>query len=204
MGAQLWPGLWRYDSPLVPRARYDEYAASASSFVSALSVGSPWQATTDVGPLIRAEQRSFVEGHLERALDRGASLVAGGGQPEGLSGYFMKSAPVGNVDNSDEICQEELFGPVGALLPYDDVEEAIAIAHDWELRAPCGGLRAAGGVVARWPSRLRTGAVSINGGGFMRPEGRWFRFLLRGFGREMGDDGFREFFQVKHIQWPVR
>ena len=66
---------------LVPRAQYDEYAAAANSFVSALSVGSPWEETTDIGPLIRAEQRSFAEGHLQRALERGASLVAGGGLP---------------------------------------------------------------------------------------------------------------------------
>ena len=188
---------------LVPRAQYDEYAAAANSFVSALSVGSPWEETTDIGPLIRAEQRSFVEGHLQQALERGASLVAGGGLPEGLNGYFMNPALVGNVDNSDEICQEELFGPVGALLPYDDVEEAISIAHDSEygLHAAVYGPPAEAFAVA---GRLRTGAVSINGGGFMRPEGPWGGFKLSGFGREMGDDGFREFFQVKHIQWPIR
>jgi aldehyde dehydrogenase (NAD+) len=188
---------------LVPRAQYDEYAASASSFVSALSVGSPWEENTDIGPLIRAEQRSFVEGHLERALERGASLVAGGGRPEGLSGYFMNPALVGDVDNSDEICQEELFGPVGALLPYDDVEEAISIAHDSEygLHAAVYGPSAEAFAVAR---RLRAGAVSINGGGLMRPEGPWGGFKLSGFGREMGDDGFRELFQVKHLQWPIR
>jgi aldehyde dehydrogenase (NAD+) len=81
----------------------------------------------------------------------------------------MNPALVGDVDNSDEICQEELFGPVGALLPYDDVEEVISIAHDSEY-----GLHAVYGppaeafAVAR---RLRAGAVSINGGGLMRPEG---------------------------------
>jgi aldehyde dehydrogenase (NAD+) len=188
---------------LVSRVQYDEYAAAASSFVSGLSVGSPWEESTDVGPLIRAEQRSFVEGHLERALGRGASLLAGGGRPEGFTGYFMNPALVGNVDNSDEICQEELFGPVGALLPYDDVEQAIAIAHDSEygLHAAVYGPPAEAFAVA---GRLRTGAVSINGGGFMRPEGPWGGFKLSGFGREMGDDGFREFFQVKHIQWPIR
>jgi aldehyde dehydrogenase (NAD+)/betaine-aldehyde dehydrogenase len=115
----------------------------------------------------------------------------------------MNPALVGNVDNSDEICQEELFGPVGALLPYDDVDEAISIAHDSEygLHAAVYGPPAEAFAVA---GRLRTGAVSINGGGFMRPEGPWGGFKLSGFGREMGDDGFREFFQVKHIQWPIR
>jgi aldehyde dehydrogenase (NAD+) len=188
---------------LVPRADYEQYAASAGAFIIGLRVGSPFDERTDLGPLIRAEQREFVEGHLARALERGATLVAGGGRPDGLDGYFMNPALIGDIDNSDEICQEELFGPVGAILPYDDVEQAISIAHDsqYGLHAAVYGPAAEAFGVAR---RLRTGAVSINGGGFMRPEGPWGGFRLSGFGREMGDDGFREFFQVKHLQWPIR
>jgi aldehyde dehydrogenase (NAD+) len=188
---------------LVPRADYDRYAAAAGSFVDNLKIGSPWDEDTDLGPLIRAEQRAFVEGHLNNALAAGASLVGGGGRPDGLDGYYMNAALVGNVVNSDTICQEELFGPVGALLPYDTVDEAIAIAQDspYGLHGAVYGPPVDAFEVAK---RLRTGAVSINGGGFMHPEGPWGGFKLSGFGREMGEDGFREFFQVKHIQWPMR
>ena len=188
---------------LVPRAMYDEYADAAFRFMAEMKVGSPWAEDTDLGPLIRAEQRDFVEGHLNGALERGGSLVAGGGRPEGLPGYFMNPAIIGNVNNSDLICQEELFGPVGTLLPYDDVEVALAIAHDspYGLHAAVFGEPAEAHQLAL---RLRTGAVTVNGGGFMRPEGPWGGFGLSGFGREMGEDGFREFFQVKHIQWPLR
>jgi aldehyde dehydrogenase (NAD+) len=188
---------------LVPRADYDEYAASAGDFIAGLSVGSPFDESTDIGPLIRPEQRDFVEGHVAKAVERGAALLVGGGRPAGLDGYFMNPALIGNVDNSDAICQEELFGPVGALLPYDNVEQAISIAHDspYGLHAAVYGPPTEAFDVAR---RLRTGAVSINGGGAMRPEGPWGGFKLSGFGREMGDDGFREFFQVKHLQWPIR
>lgn len=188
---------------LVPRDRYDEFASAAATFVDGLKVGSPWDEDTDLGPLIRAEQRDFVEGHVDAALERGATLVAGGGRPAGLDGYFYNPTMVGGVDNSDTICQEELFGPVGALLPYDDVEQALDIAHD----SPYGLHAAVYGdpvQAHRLALRLRTGAVSVNGGGFMRPEGPWGGFGMSGFGREMGDDGFREFFQVKHIQWPIR
>jgi aldehyde dehydrogenase (NAD+) len=188
---------------LVPRAAYKEYADSASHYINDLHIGSPWLEETDLGPLIRAEQRDFVEGHLNRALDRGATLIAGGGRPEGYVGYFMNAALVGGIDNTDEIAQEELFGPVGVLLPYETVEEAIAIAHNSQY-----GLHAAvyGPPVEAYEvgKRLRAGAVSINGGGFMRPEGPWGGFRLSGMGREMGDDGYREFFQVKHLQWPIR
>jgi len=188
---------------LVPRAAYDEYAASAGAYIENLHIGSPWDETTDLGPLIRAAQRDFVEGHVTRAVERGATLIAGGGRPDGFDGYFMNAALIGNVDNSDEISQEELFGPVGVLLPYDDVEQAIKIAHDspYGLHGAVYGPPVEAYEVAK---RLRTGAVSINGGGFMRPEGPWGGFRLSGMGREMGDDGYREFFQVKHIQWPMR
>ncbi len=188
---------------LVPREEYDRYAAAAAGFIGDLKIGSPWEETTDLGPLIRAEQRDFVEGHLNRALESGAELIGGGGRPEGFDGYYMNAALVGNVVNADTICQEELFGPVGALLPYDDVEQAISIAHDspYGLHAAVYGPPAEAFELAR---RLRTGAVSVNGGGFMHPEGPWGGFKLSGFGREMGEDGFREFFQVKHIQWPMR
>ncbi len=188
---------------LVPRAAYDDYAASAREYVDNLKIGSPWLEETDLGPLIRAEQRDFVEGHLNRALERGATLIAGGGRPDGYEGYFMNAALVGGVDNSDEISREELFGPVGVLLPYDSIDEAISIAHDspYGLHGAVYGPPQDAFEVA---SRLSTGAVSINGGGFMRPEGPWGGFRLSGIGREMGDDGFREFFQVKHLQWPIR
>ncbi len=188
---------------LVPRASYDEYAQSAGAYINALKIGSPWQEDTDLGPLIRSEQREFVEGHLSRALDRGATLIAGGGRPAAGDGYFMNAALVGGIDNTDEIAREELFGPVGVLLPYDTVEEAIAIAHDspYGLHGAVYGPPEDAYAVAK---RLRTGAVSINGGGSMRPDGPWGGFRLSGMGREMGEDGFREFFQVKHLQWPIR
>jgi aldehyde dehydrogenase (NAD+) len=188
---------------LVPRDSYDEYAASAGEYIDNLEIGSPWREETDLGPLIRAEQRDFVEGHLDRALDRGATLIAGGGRPDGYDGYFMNAALVGGIDNSDEIAQEELFGPVGVLLPYDTVEQAIAIAHDsqYGLHGAVYGPPPEAYAVAK---RLRAGAVSINGGGYMRPDGPWGGFKLSGMGREMGEDGYREFFQVKHLQWPIR
>ena len=188
---------------LVPRAAYDEYAAAAGEFVDNLHIGSPWREDTDLGPLIRAEQRDFVEGHLHRALERGATLIAGGGRPDGFDGYFMNAALLGGIDNTDEIAREELFGPVGVVLPYDTVDEAIAIAHDspYGLHGAVYGPPDEAYAVA---TRLRTGAVSINGGGYMRPDGPWGGFKLSGMGREMGEDGFREFFQVKHLQWPIR
>jgi aldehyde dehydrogenase (NAD+) len=187
---------------LVHRSQLDEFLECAVSGVGSLQVGDPWDERTDVGPLIREEQREFVEGFVERAVSNGAAVVAGGGRPE-RDGFFVNPTLVAGLTNDDEICQEELFGPVGAVLAYDTVEEAIAIANDskYGLHAAVFGPIVEALGVAR---RLRTGAVSINGGGFMRPDGPWGGLRSSGFGREMGEDGFREFFQVKHVQWPLR
>jgi aldehyde dehydrogenase (NAD+) len=188
---------------LVPRADYDRFVEATRSFIATMRTGDPWDEATDVGPLIREEQRAFVEGHVESAVAEGGVIVAGGGRPEGLAGYFVNPTVIGNVTNDDTICREELFGPVGTILPYDTIDEAVAIANDsqYGLHAAVYGPMAESIQLAR---RLRTGAVSVNGGGFMHPRGPWGGFKQSGFGREMGDDGFREFFQVKHVQWPLR
>lgn len=188
---------------LVPRDRYEEFAEHGQRFVQELKVGSPWDEDTDLGPLIRSEQRDFVAGFVDRAVEQGATVIAGGGRPDGLDGYFYKPTLIGGVDNSWEISRDELFGPVGVLIPYDTVDDAIRIAHDspYGLHAAVYGDPTEAYQVG---TRLRTGAVSLNGGGYMHPRGPWGGFKLSGFGREMGDDGFREFFQVKHIQWPIR
>jgi aldehyde dehydrogenase (NAD+)/betaine-aldehyde dehydrogenase len=188
----------------VPRAEYDRFAAASEQFLATVAVGDPRDETTAVGPLIREEQRRFVEGFVERALDSGATLVAGGGRPDAFpDGFYLNPAIVGNVGNDAEICREELFGPVGAILPYETLDDAIEMANDsqYGLHAAVWGPITEALAVSR---RLRTGAVSINGGGWMRPEGPWGGFKQSGFGREMGEDGYREFFQVKHLQWPLR
>lgn len=187
---------------LVPRADYEAFAAASEAFIAGMGVGDPWDEKTDVGPLIRAEHRASVEAFVERALAGGGEIVAGGGRPT-ERGFFMNPTVVGGVTNEDEICREELFGPVGTIIPYDSLDEAVAIANDSEYGlhgAVYGPIEDA----LELAKRFRAGAVSVNGGGFMHPRGPWGGFKQSGFGREMGDDGFREFFEVKHVQWPLR
>jgi aldehyde dehydrogenase (NAD+)/betaine-aldehyde dehydrogenase len=188
---------------LVPRAQHDEFVERSRAFLDdGVHTGDPWDEKTDVGPLIREEQRAFVEGHVQRALEEGGTILAGGGRPD-RQGFYVSPTIVGRVDNGATICREELFGPVGVILAYDSVDEAVQIANDsqYGLHAAVYGPMAESIQLAR---RLRTGAVSVNGGGFMHPRGPWGGLRASGFGREMGDDGYREFFEVKHIQWPLR
>lgn len=187
---------------LVSEADYDRYLDAASAFMGNLRVGNPRAEGTDVGPLIRAEHRASVDAYVERALDDGGEILVGGGRPDEPAGFYMNPAFVGGVPNDAEIAQSELFGPVGVLLRYSSVEEAIELAN-----ASRYGLYAAvwgpTGDAMKVAERLSAGTVAVNGGGRLRPDVPWGGYRDSGNGREAGEDGFREFFEVKHIQWPL-
>jgi aldehyde dehydrogenase (NAD+) len=187
---------------LVPEADVDEFVERSAIFLRQLAVGDPHSPETVVGPLITDEHRRNVEGYLARASDQGAT-VTGGARPAGMdAGFFLEPALVTGADNSAEIAQEELFAPVGLVLPYRDVEEAVSIANDskYGLNANVWGPAADAIQVAR---RLRSGTVTVNGGGGKRDDAPWGGFGYSGVGRECGEEGFREFFEVKHVQWPL-
>jgi aldehyde dehydrogenase (NAD+) len=187
---------------LVPREAYDHYASAAAGVIKNLVVGDPWEETTDLGPLIRGDHRDRVEAYVARALDAGAVLAAGGGRPDIGRGFFMNPALVGGVTNDAEICQEELFGPVGVLLPYDSVDEALAIANGtrYGLNANVWGPT---DQAMRFARRLKAGTVTINGGGADRPDAPWPGAGDSGVGIDRGMEGFREFFHVRHVQFPL-
>jgi aldehyde dehydrogenase (NAD+)/betaine-aldehyde dehydrogenase len=187
----------------VPVDDYDSYAEASASFMSELAVGSPWDEGTVVGPLIRREHLARVEGFVDRAIANGARIEAGGGRPDQPSGYFMNPVLVGAVSNSTEIAQEELFGPVGVLIPYESVDEAVALANQsrFGLNANVWGPTGAAHAVAR---RIRSGTVTINGGGALRADAPFGGYRQSGVGREAGEEGFREFFETKLLQWRIQ
>ncbi len=187
---------------LVPRADYERFVAAAADFMDTVVVGDPFAPSTVLGPLIRRSQVDSVQGYVDRALDRGAEIVAGGKPVDAETGFFMAPALIGNVGNDDEICQEELFGPVGAVLPYDTVDEAVAMANGtrYGLNANIWGPADDAMRVAR---RLRTGTATLNGGGGDRPDAPWGGVGESGVGFDRGEAGFAEFFTVQHVQWPL-
>lgn len=186
---------------LVPRDRLGAYEAAAREAMAAIKVGDPWREETWVGPLIRTEHRARVEGFVERALAAGGRIVAGGGRPaDQARGYFMNPVLVGGLGNDSEIAQSELFGPVGVLIGYDDIDEAVALANGtrYGLNANIWGEREAALALAR---RLHSGNVTIDGGGQLRPDVPFGGFKQSGNGGEMGEEGFRAFLELKHISW---
>ncbi len=186
----------------LPEDAYDEYIESASSFIGTLKPGNPRAEGTVLGPLIRSEQRDSVEGYVSRALEAGGEIVAGGGRPDEKVGFFMNAALISGLGNDSEIAQNELFGPVGVVMKYTSLDDAIrqANASRYGLNAAVWGPTDEAMRVAQ---KLRSGSVAINGGGGPRPDAPWGGPRESGTGREGGEDGFRDFFEVKHIQWPV-
>ena len=185
---------------LVPRARHDEAVEMAKAQLAKLTLGDPFDKSTRLGPLASAAQRDTVLQYIEQGKKEGATVVAGGGKPANLSkGYYVEPTIFANVSNEMKVAQEEIFGPVLSIIPYDSEAEAIAIANDSQY-----GL--AGGVWAGTQERamdvakqLRTGQVDINGGRFnaLAPFGGYKK---SGIGREIGPLAIEEFFQLKSIQ----
>lgn len=112
----------------VPRSDADEYVEGAQTFLENLPVGDPRDTSTVVGPLIRGEHRASVQGYVDRALSSGATIQAEASSVP-TNGFYFAPMMLGNVTNDVEIAQEELFGPVGLIFPYDSVEEAITLAN---------------------------------------------------------------------------
>ncbi len=185
---------------LVPRDRQDEVIELARTAAAGFTVG-PASGDATLGPVISATQRDRVRSYIQKGIDEGATLVAGGPDaPEGLdTGYFIQPTVFANVDPDMTIAQEEIFGPVLSIIPYEDEEDAIRIANG-TLYGLAGGVQSASQeraeAVAR---RMRAGQIDINGGSYniLAPFGG---FGQSGYGRENGVYGLEEFLEAKSIQ----
>jgi aldehyde dehydrogenase (NAD+) len=183
---------------LVEESRYDEFLEKSRAAYEKIRVGEPRDIETVVGPLISSAQRDRIEAALAKAVEAGATIVAGGGRPAIDKGWYLNPALIGGVDNHSWIARNELFGPVSVVLTYKTVDEAIAIANDSELglKAYIFGSKAECLKIA---PRLRVGTVQINGGSPLRPDAPMNGYKLSGIGAEWGEDGLREFLAPQHI-----
>lgn len=188
---------------LVPRSRYDEVVDLITTVVSEMKVGDPADFETAVGPLISERQRERVEGYIAIGKDEGARLTTGGGRPAGLDGgSFVEPTVFVDVDNKMRIAQEEIFGPVVAVIPFTDTDDAVAIANDSDFGLSgsvwCGDT-AEGIDVAR---RVRTGTYAVNGYG-MAWSAPFGGYKQSGVGRELGPEGLEEFCEFKTVNLPA-
>ncbi len=185
---------------LVPANRHEEALDIAKAAAEKTVVGDPKADGTIIGPLVSELQFGKVQDLIQKGIDEGATLVTGGtGKPEGInSGYYVKPTVFGNVTNDMTIAQEEIFGPVLAIISYDDVDDAVQIANDSEygLAAYISGSDKEQMLdIAR---QLRAGQIHINGGsgGADAPFGG---YKQSGNGREKAEWGFEEYLEVKAI-----
>ena len=187
---------------ILPQSDYDEFIERSQEVFANAVIGDPWDPSTLVGPLIRREHRDGILAKVDRALSEGARIVASGSSVQELPGWYMSPLLLGNVDPHSMIAQNELFGPVGVILPYRDVDEAVEIADDiaYGLNAKIFSNDVESGLDVA--ARLRTGSVQINGGGF-RPDAPFGGMKASGIGREYGDWGINEFSEFQHVQWAV-
>src|SRR5271166_117859 len=187
---------------IVPRSRLAEVEEKAAAAAAAgFPPGDAFEPGVMLGPLISATQRDRVRGYIQKGIDEGAKLVVGGTEPpEGRDkGYFVQPTVFSEVTKDMTIAQEEIFGPVLSIIPYDTEDEAIEIANS-TVYGLAGGVWAGDQVHAEEVARkLRTGQVDINGGAF-NPEAPFGGYRQSGFGRERGRFGFEEFLEVKSLQ----
>jgi aldehyde dehydrogenase (NAD+) len=185
---------------LASRRRYDEVVDAMGTMVGGLEVGDPTDPATDVGPLVAKRQQERVEKYIALGQEEGAKVVVGGnGMPDGVSkGWYVQPTVFAGVDNRMRLAQEEIFGPVLAVIPYDDVADAVRIANDsdYGLAGSVWTADAEQGLeVAR---RVRTGTYGVNryGMDFIAPFGG---FKASGLGREFGREGLEHYLELKSI-----
>ncbi len=187
---------------LAPRSRYDEVVEKVSAAVRAMPLGLPDDEAAQIGPLISKKQLERVEGYVRRGIEEGARLVTGGGRPSGFDGgWFMHPAVFADVDNSMTIAQEEIFGPVLAVIPYDTEDDAVRLANDSSY-----GL--AGSVYTtdipkalEIAKKIRTGTYAVNMYAF-DPGSPFGGYKDSGIGRENGPEGIEAYCEVKSILLP--
>ena len=181
---------------LVPKARMEEALRIAREAAAQVTVGDP-KGNFAIGPVVSKNQFEKIQSLIQKGIDEGATLVAGGpGRPDGLAkGYFVKPTVFGNVTNTMTIAREEIFGPVLTILGYDNIDDAIRIANDTEYGL-AGFVNGADIEQARAVARrIRAGAVYINNGfDFCAPFGGYKK---SGNGREWGEFGFHEYVETK-------
>jgi aldehyde dehydrogenase (NAD+) len=184
---------------LAPRSRYDEVVDTLAGFASSLQVGDALDPETQIGPMASSTHRDRVERYIAKGSGDGARLVTGGGRPQKLdAGWFVEPTVFADVDNNSTIAQEEIFGPVLAVIPYTDVDDAVRLANDSDF-----GL---GGSV--WTSdvergrdvarRVHTGTIGVNR--YMPDPGAPFGGVkASGIGRELGPDAMNAYLTQKSI-----
>ena len=190
---------------LLPRSRYDEGVAILEAMYRGIAPGDPQEPGTLCGPVISAKQRKRVLGYIQKGIDEGAKLLVGGTDaPAGRDkGFWVRPTLFVDVDNAMTIAQEEIFGPVLVVIPYEDEEDALRIAND-SVYGLAGNVMSGslehGVALAR---RLRAGFLGVNGGAGYGADVPFGGYKASGIGRQNGTAGFDQYTELKSVAWPA-
>lgn len=189
---------------LVPARAFDEFVEKATALFEMIAPGDPASPETFLGPVMNATQQERILGFIDRARASGAQITTGGGAPSalapGLAGgtYVMPTVVVG-VDNSHEIAQNEVFGPVMVVLPYRDEDEALTITNDSRYGLSGSVFTASRERGLDFAARVRAGSMNVNGGLFYGADAPYGGYKTSGLGRQNGLEGFEQHLETKTI-----
>lgn len=189
---------------LVPRSRYEEGVAAAQASMRAVTLGDPRDPNNFMGPLSSAHHRRRVLSYIERARAQGNRLVHGGRiPPKLLRGYYLEPTLFADVNPNDTIAQEEIFGPVLAVIPYDGPKDALAIANNSMYGLSASVAAGTDEEALEFAARLRVGTVSVNGGNWMHMDAPFGGYKQSGIGRQWGEQGLEPYLETKVLAVPA-
>jgi aldehyde dehydrogenase (NAD+) len=188
---------------LLPRDHYEAALEVAAAAAAKVPWGDPRDENTHMGPQVGKPHQQKVLGYIEKGLAEGGRLIAGGGVPAGTTGYFVEATVIADVKPDDTIAQEEIFGPVLAVIPYETEEEAIRIANN-SIYGLSGAVWSASTERAlRVGRRIRTGTMDLNGASWWATDTPFGGMKQSGLGRENGLTGFEEYLDTRVISHPA-
>jgi acyl-CoA reductase-like NAD-dependent aldehyde dehydrogenase len=186
----------------VERSAYDDVVAAMAKRTDELSVGPPLEEETELGPMISAGQRETSLEYLEIGQKEGGRLVTGGDIPQvagGEAGFYLRPAVLADVGNDTRVAQEEIFGPVACLIPFDTEEEAIRLANETEYGLSGSIWTRDLGRAIRVAKAIRTGVISVNSSHSVHTEAPFGGYKRSGIGREMGMHAVNLYTEVKNV-----
>ena len=182
-----------------------QFSEELADFVSKLRLGNGLDEGTDIGPMIRNKFREKVEGQMKEAVDAGARILTGSRRPSSLNrGFFLEPAVITGVDHSMRLMREETFGPVIPLMAYKDFDEAIRLANDCQYGLGACLMTHDAKLVKRYFEGVKAGTVWINDPLTDNFAGPFGGMKMSGLGRELGQEGLDEYYEVKHVHWDIK
>ncbi|MBI3227198.1 MAG: aldehyde dehydrogenase family protein [Mycolicibacterium cosmeticum] len=188
---------------LLPRSRYDEGVAILKTIYENVAPGDPQDPSTLCGPVISAKQRDRIRSYIDKGVEEGATLLVGGTDSPYDKGFWVKPTLFVDVDNSMTIAQEEIFGPVLSVIPYDGESDAIRIANDSKYGLAGNVMSGSNERALAVARRIRAGFIGLNGTAGYGADVPFGGYKASGVGRQNGQAGFEQYTEIKSVAYPA-